>query len=164
MRAFAFLALLFVVAANAHAAEISGVPFLKQETLQCGPAALSSVFSFYGAPMDQADIGKAVYSEKLKGTLVSDLENFARARGFKTTLGQGTIETLKGFVDAGKPVIVPVDLGFWLVSKPHYLLVFGYGESGFIAHSGDEASELYNYSTFQRLWDKTGRTFLVVFP
>lgn len=163
LRAIFVLTLLWV-ATTAHAAEISGVPFVKQETLQCGPAALSSVFAFYGAPMDQDAISEAVYSDKLKGTLISDLENFAQARGFKTTLGQGTVEELKRFVDEGKPVIVPVDMGIWLISKPHYLLVLGYGEAGFTAHSGYEASEFYPYSTFQRLWDKTGRTFLVVFP
>jgi len=163
MRLFAFASLLFVVTTG-YAAEINGVPFVKQESLMCGPAALASVFMFYGFPTGQDVIAKAVYSDKLKGTLVSDLENFAISKNFKTILGQGTIGQLKQFIDEGKPVIVPVDMGIWLISKPHYLLVFGHGESGFIAHSGYEPSKLYHYSTFQRLWDKTGRTFLVVFP
>jgi ABC-type bacteriocin/lantibiotic exporter with double-glycine peptidase domain len=159
------LIFLFLFAAvNAPAAEIHGVPFVKQDTLQCGPASLASVLLFYGDNIDQYTIGKEIYSDKLKGTLITDLENFARKRGFQTLLAQGTIGELKQFVDKGRPVIVLVDLGVWLVSKPHYLVIAGYTESGFIVHSGYEASNLYGYNRFQRVWDKTGRAFLVVHP
>lgn len=163
MRLLAF-AFLFVIVTGSHAAEISGVPFVKQEPLKCGPAALASLFLFYGVPIEAEVIAKAVYSEKLKGTLLPDLENFARGRNFRTILGRGTVARLKQSLDDGKPVIVPVDLGFWLILKPHYLLVYGYDESGFIAHSGDEPSRKFSYATFQRLWDKTGQAFLVVYP
>jgi len=143
---------------------INGVPFVKQEPLKCGPAALASVLLFYGYPASADDIAAEVYSGKLRGTLISDLENYARSRNFKTAIGQGTVDQLKQYLDSGKPVIVAVDTGFWRISKPHYLLVYGYGESGFVAHSGTDPSQIYSYSKFQRLWNKTGCTFLVVFP
>ncbi|OPY15424.1 MAG: Peptidase C39 family protein [Syntrophus sp. PtaU1.Bin005] len=156
MRLLSLASLLLIV--------INGVPFVKQEPLKCGPAALASVLMFYGHPESADDIATEVYSAKLRGTLISDMENFARSRNFKTALGQGTVDQLKQYLDAGKPVIVAVDTGFWRISKPHYLLVYGYGESGIVAHSGTEPSQIYSYSKFQRLWNKTGCTFLVVFP
>ena len=158
------LASFLLITTYGYAAEISGVPFVKQGHRMCGPAALSSVFMFYGSPIAQDAVAKAVYSDKLKGTLISDLENYALSKHFKTILGQGTVGQLKRFIDEGKPVIIAVDMGFWLVSQPHYLLVFGYTESGFVAHNGDESYKLYHYSTFQRQWDKTGCAFLVVYP
>lgn len=164
MRFPAFASLLLLITTASYAADIGGVPFVKQERGLCGPAALSSVMTYYGTAVGQDVIAKVVYSEKLKGTLISDLENYARSRHFKTTLGQGTIERLKQFIDQGKPVIVPVDMGFWIISQPHYLLVFGYNAEGVLAHTGDEPSQIISYSVLERQWNKTGRTFLAVYP
>ena len=163
MRLLSIVSIL-LLATNGFAAEISGLPFVKQETRMCGPAALSSVMTFYGDPAAQDEIAKTVYSEKLKGSLISDLENYARSRHFKTSLGRGTIEQLKQSIDQGRPVIIPVDMGFWIVSQPHYLLVFGYTESAFIAHTGNEPSQAISYKTFKRQWEKAGCAFLVVYP
>ena len=49
--------ILLVIAAllwgSAEAAEIEGVPFVKQASNFCGPASLESVMAFYGAPAGQ---------------------------------------------------------------------------------------------------------------
>jgi hypothetical protein len=74
----ALLVLTLLFAGNANAIEIEGVPFVKQETRFCGPAAHSSVMAYYGLPIDQQRIGKAVYSEKIKGSMITDLEDYAR--------------------------------------------------------------------------------------
>lgn len=156
------LLLLILVSAHATSFVISGVPFVRQDTQYCGPAALSSVMSYHGTALDQQEIAKATYSAKLKGSLISDLENFARNRGFETVLAQGSLETIKGFVDRQKPVIALVDLGSWVVSRPHYLVIIGYTAEGFLAHTGYEASQLFTYEKFTRIWEKIGATYLVV--
>jgi ABC-type bacteriocin/lantibiotic exporter with double-glycine peptidase domain len=156
------ITLIILLSASAGAFQIDGVPFVKQDTHYCGPASLASVMAYYGFSCDQQTIARAVYTEKLKGALITDLENYARANGFHTELRQGTIDDIKTFLDQKKPVIVLVDLGFWIFSKPHYLVVAGYDEKGLIAHTGYEASKLFPYSTFKKIWQKKGSAYLVI--
>jgi len=155
--------LLILISAQATSVMISGVPFIRQDTNFCGPAALASVMSYYGDTIDQQAIGAATYDAKLQGSLISDLENFARSRGFETTADRGSVERVKEFLRQKKPVIVLVDLGWWFVSRAHYLVIIGYTGEGFIAHSGYEASKLYDYEKFTKLWKKIGSTYLVVY-
>lgn len=136
---------------------------MKQEREQCGPASLASVFSYYGVSVPPDAIGKSTYNRKLKGSLITDLENFARRSGFQTESGQGTVEQLKESIRQNKPVIVLVDLGFWVTSRPHYLVLFGYTPEGFIAHNGERPSQLYGYADFRKMWEKIGSTYLLVY-
>ncbi|HOD35404.1 MAG TPA: C39 family peptidase [Syntrophales bacterium] len=156
--------LLFILIASTAATHIiEGVPFVKQDSQYCGPASLSSILSFYGDTVDQKTIGQDTYCEKFKGALITDLENFARKRGFKTRSGRGTLEDIRSAVSGGTPVIVLVDRGFWMVSRTHYLVIFGYDDGGFIAHNGYRASQRFPYPEFQKLWTKAGSTYLLVY-
>jgi hypothetical protein len=119
--------------------------------------------SFHGVSIPPETIGESTFSEKLRGVLITDLENFARRSAFQTESGQGTVERLKDFISSKRPVIVLVDLGFWLVTKPHYIVVFGYTEEGFVAHDGEHASQLYPYDQFKEIWAKMGRPYLLVY-
>jgi hypothetical protein len=149
---------------RAEAAELEGVPFVRQASNFCGPASLSSVMAYWKVPEDQDAIARTVYCQGLKGSLVTDLENYARLKGFKTKLAQGGIEDLKAFIDEGKPVIVLVDMGFWVLSKPHYLVVTGYTEDGIIAHTGYEPSRHVGSEEFSKIWKKKGSVYLVIYP
>ena len=155
--------LLILLASNALAFEIEGVPFIRQDSQFCGPASLASVMTFYGSPADQKTIGAAVYSEKLQGALITDLEKYARQKGFETKSGRGTVEELKTELDRMRPVIVLVDLGFWVVSKPHYLVVIGYDDAGFTAHDGYTPRNHYPYARFSEIWKKMGNAYLLVY-
>jgi predicted double-glycine peptidase len=155
--------LLILLASNALALEIEGVPFIRQDSQFCGPASLASVMTFYGVHEDQKKIGAAVYSEKLQGALITDLERYARQEGFETKSGQGTVEGLKTEMDRGRPVIVLVDLGFWVVSKPHYLVVIGYDDDGFTAHDGYTPANRYPYARFSEIWGKMGNAYLLLY-
>jgi ABC-type bacteriocin/lantibiotic exporter with double-glycine peptidase domain len=142
---------------------IPGVPFVKQETQYCGPASLASVLCFYGDPVDQHVIGKAVFMEKIKGSLITDLQDYAKGRGFEAKIGCGTPEDIKRFILQDRPVIVLVDFGFWVISRPHYLVVYGFNEEGFIAHDGFQASKTFHYEKFQDIWKKSGSSYLLVY-
>jgi len=152
-----------LLASNALAFEIEGVPFIQQDSQFCGPAALASVMTYYGAPVDQKIIGSRVYSEKLQGALITDLEIYARDAGFETNSGRGTVEGLKAEIDQRHPVIVLVDRGFWVLSRAHYLVVFGYDDEGFTAHNGFSASMRYRYDEFREVWDKMGNAYLLIY-
>lgn len=143
--------------------QIEGVPFVKQKTDFCGPASMSSVFAFYDLNIPQEEIGNVVYNEKLKGALITDLEDFAKKQGFKTVLKSSDMDEIKNFLDEKKPVIALVDLGFWVISKPHYIVIFGYNDEGFIAHTGYEASKLIKYGEFEKIWKRLGNTILLIY-
>jgi len=157
-----FTALLCLLFADAGACQIDGVPFVKQETHYCGPASVASVMAYYGSDIGQQAIAQSVYSDKLRGALITDLENYARSRGFQTESKTGTLQDIRNFLQQKKPVIVLVDLGFWLFSQPHYLVVNGYNENGFTAHTGYEASKLFPYDYFRKVWSKKGDAYLVL--
>ena len=157
------LLLLILITAQATSVVIDGVPFIRQDTNFCGPAALASVMSYYGESIDQQTIGEATYNSKLKGCLLSDLENFARTRGYETIADRGTVDKIKNFLHRENPVIVLVDLGRWFISRPHYLVIIGYTDEGFITHSGYKASQLFEYERFTKLWRKIGNPYLVVY-
>lgn len=154
--------LIGLLAAPLQAAEIDGVPFIRQGQGTCGPAALASVMAYYGVPIDLMTIAKATYTPELKGAIFADLENFARARGFHTEFKQGDLNAIKDSIERGRPVIVLVDLGFWVVSRPHYLVVTAYDDNGFTAHSGYRPAEHFSYRRFERLWKRKGSTYLIV--
>ena len=155
--------LLILLASNALALEIEGVPFVKQDSQFCGPASLASVMTFHGFPVDQKTIGAAVYSEKLQGALITDLERYARQKGFETKSGRGTAAEIKAEIDRKRPVIVLVDLGFWVLSKPHYLVVFGYDDEGFTAHDGYTPNNRYPYDRFGAIWGRMGNAYLLLY-
>jgi ABC-type bacteriocin/lantibiotic exporter with double-glycine peptidase domain len=147
-----------------QAAEIVGVPFILQGPGTCGPAALASVMAYYGEPIDLKTISTDTYTPEVKGAIFADLENFARERGFCTEFKQGDPGTIKEAIERRRPVIVLVDLGFWVISRPHYLVVTGYDEHGFTAHCGYRAAEHFSYRRFERLWKHKGSTYLIIWP
>jgi ABC-type bacteriocin/lantibiotic exporter with double-glycine peptidase domain len=155
--------IIVTLAVNAFAFQIEGVPFVKQEGQECGPAALASVLSFYGVAVQVDSISEATYNQKLRGSLITDLEDFAHRLGFQTVSSQGTVEKIKVFIHRQRPVIVLVDLGFWIRSRPHYLVLYGYNKDGFIAHDGVKASRIYAYSDFEKMWGKLGCPYLLVY-
>jgi ABC-type bacteriocin/lantibiotic exporter with double-glycine peptidase domain len=156
------LLLISLISADPGSYEIAGVPFVKQETHFCGPASLASVLTYYGLDQDQGVIAKSVYTEKLGGALVTDLQNYAQGKGLQTQLGQGTSDEIKNFLKEKRPVIVLVDFGFWVFSQPHYLVITGFNDSGFIAHTGYQASKLFGYAEFEKIWKKKGSVYLLV--
>ncbi|ABC78991.1 C39 family peptidase [Syntrophus aciditrophicus] len=149
---------------SGYALEIQGVPFVRQESRYCGPASLAAVMTFHGKLINQQTIGRSIYSEKLQGALITDLENFAREKGFATLLNTGTPDELKGFLEQGRPVIVLVDAGVLWLPRFHYLVLIGYTDSGFIAHTGYKPSASHSYPQFEKIWKKAGKTFLLIYP
>ncbi len=161
VRNIVFLILIFTFTVKSQ--EILNVPFVKQKDEFCGPAALSSVFQYYGLNITQDEIGKDVYIENLKGALITDLENYAKKVDFKTDLKKSDIEEIKKYIDSKKPVIALIDTGFLFVSKPHYVVIIGYDENGFFVSDGYQPNKHYSYKDFLKMWEKLGNIILVVY-
>ncbi len=143
---------------------IENVPFVKQKDFFCGPAAMASIMRFYGRIISQEEIAKEVYSPKLKGALISDMENYAKEMGYKTETINGDLDTLISTIDEGVPAIVLVDLGKWIVSVPHYYVVYGYDKNRntFLLNTGFESNQEMSFSKLDNEWGKMNRLMLVI--
>jgi ABC-type bacteriocin/lantibiotic exporter with double-glycine peptidase domain len=143
---------------------IAGVPFVKQKDDFCGPAAMASVLEYYGKHTSQEEIAGKVYTPKLEGALISDMENFARDNGFQVETINGSIDKLEDTINEGVPVIVLVDIGKWKVSVPHYYVVYGYdkAEEVFILHTGDKSGQVIKFDKLDSEWEKMNRLMLVI--
>lgn len=143
-------------------AVLLGVPFYPDKTDQCGPSALASVLAFWGRGAEPRELRREIYLDKLGGSLPLDLAIAARRRGLAAEMSSGTVETLKGHLDGGRPVVAFVNLGWSFMPIGHFLVVTGYDERGFYAHSGLKKDSFMPYGRFLRQWNRTGRWALVV--
>jgi ABC-type bacteriocin/lantibiotic exporter with double-glycine peptidase domain len=140
------------------------VPFVKQKDKFCGPAAMASVLEYYGDDVAQDEIAENVYTPKLDGALISDMENFARDSGYRAETINGDIGLLEAEIDKGVPVILLVEKGKWMVSVPHYYVAYGYDpeEKYVIVHTGYESGVSIPFDRLDGEWEKMNRLMLVI--
>ena len=141
---------------------ITGVPFLPQEDDTCGPSSLAMVLRFLGQDVDAREIVRETRTGGLKGTLITDLTEAARRRGFAAEIADLDLPRLRERIVAGVPVILLVDLGIWTWSRPHYLVAYGWTPEGVVAHSGREQGKVIPFSTLDAQWAKMGRLAIIV--
>ncbi|WP_161807405.1 cysteine peptidase family C39 domain-containing protein [Geoalkalibacter ferrihydriticus] len=126
----------------------------------CGPAALASLLAHRGRDIPLEQIEGYVYDERLGGSLLADMQNFAQGQGLETRTGRGDIALLRRMVDAGRPVAVLVEMGFGPLRRPHYLVVFGYDAERFLVHDGRTAGLFMASEELQRRWETMNRLYL----
>ncbi len=149
---------------------IEKVPFEKQGAYQCGPAALAGVLDYWGAHAKTGRIARGMVSKSAGGVLGIDLVVYAQKHGFKAKEYTGSIEDLRSKIDAGFPVIVKVDYGFWVYERNHFLTVVGYynGDNGkpggLIVHDGYTPFARVPEKKFMEQWKKTGYWALLITP
>lgn len=140
---------------------IEGVPFYAQEgRYDCGPAALASLLGQRGESVSLEEIRAATYTPSLQGSLLPDLENYARSLGFGTRSGRGDLALLREAIDADTPVLIPLEMGRWTLTRPHYVVVYGYTGSGFFVHVGNYERMTIAAEDLERRWQKLNRLYL----
>jgi ABC-type bacteriocin/lantibiotic exporter with double-glycine peptidase domain len=148
--------------AASGATVIPGVPFLPQEEDTCGPSSLAMLLGFLGEDVKTAEIVRETKTAGLRGTLITDLAMAARRRGFEAEVVDIDLARLRERISEGIPVILLVDLGTWVFTRPHYMLVFGMTAEGVVAHSGREEGKVIPLSTLDAQWAKMGRLAIIV--
>lgn len=145
---------------------IEQVPFYEQGEGSCGPAALASVLGYWGRPQPIEQIRAAVYSPRLRGSLPMDLERHARASGMRVFSASGTLDALRVAVRSDEPVICLLDLGFWVFSQPHYVVVIGFDDARqtLAVHDGVTPGRIMAAAAFDRAWSRAGRWMMVIRP
>jgi ABC-type bacteriocin/lantibiotic exporter with double-glycine peptidase domain len=142
---------------------VENVPYYRQAgSYDCGPAALASLLAHRGRTMVPERIAGEVASPALRGSLLPDLENYARRQGFATRSGRGDLELLRQAIGEGRPVLIPLEMGIRPVSSPHYVVVFGYDEGGFLVHAGDKEAVFIATGELDRRWAVLNRLFLLI--
>jgi len=140
---------------------VPNVPYRAQQARDdCGPAALASLMSFRGKDIPVEEITRDVYTPELEGSLLADMENYARRQGFEARTGQGTTDLLRSRIEAGCPVIVLIDTGLWVATRPHYIVVYGFDEDSFLVHAGTEKGVLIRADDLLARWQKMSRLYL----
>jgi tetratricopeptide (TPR) repeat protein len=154
------------LAQNPESGILIDAPFVRQEKAYCGPAALASVFAFWGKPQSQEKIAQAIFSNDLKGVLNIDLERYAKDNGFWAKAYTADIEELKDRLKTGMPVIVMQKLRPFVLNRYHYTVVVGFDESKkiFIEHTGQQANAVRSYNGFKRNWYQAGNWMLEIMP
>ncbi len=150
-------------------AYIEAVPFFPDHTRMCGPSVLASLTGFYKSQKGAGSyesIAKAIYFEKLGGTLSMDMLIYARESGFEATLYSGGLDDLKEKLKAGRPLILFINLGLDIYPVGHYIVAVGYSESkkAVIARSGVDKDKVFGYAELKRAWKKTGYSTIYITP
>ncbi len=146
--------------------KIDGVPFYPQRDYYCGPASLASIINYWGGNVTQDEVGERVFRKGLRGSLSIDLLIYAREKGFDADVIKGDIDSLKHEIAKDHPVLVFLNLGFKLLPRWHYLVVYGYDDrkGEVITHSGITEVKRFRYRDFMKKWSATDYWGLVITP
>ncbi|MCM2264887.1 MAG: cysteine peptidase family C39 domain-containing protein [Desulfuromonadales bacterium] len=141
---------------------IPGVPeFQAQERGDdCAGVALASLLGHAGIVVNPAAIDAVVYEPRLGGALLPDLEKYAVEVGAKPNSGRGSLDDLRRLLRAGHPVLAPIDLGWGLWRRPHYVVLYGVGEGEFLMHMRQGETYTMPAAEFERRWSGMGRLYL----
>ena len=136
--------------------EIAAVPFVPQDELYCGPAALATALTWSGAAVSQAELAPAVFTPGRAGTLQQDMLSAARRHG-RLAVAVADFGALLAERAAGHPVVVLQNLGLAVAPQWHYAVAVGYDRLAgeLVLRSGLEARRRVSFATFERTCDRT---------
>lgn len=150
-----------------HGIELSATPFFPQQEYQCGPAALATVLSAAGTDTRPDALVEQVYIPGRKGTLQPELLAATRRAGRIPYRIEPNLEALRMELQAGRPVLVMLNLGIPALPVWHYAVVIGMDPDSdtVILRSGTQRREHMPAHRFLQSWtwaDKWG--FVVLRP
>lgn len=140
------------------------VPFIAQEDAYCGPSALAMVLAQQNKSVSVPLLAQEMLLPAREGALQAELKASARRQGYLAYETDPTLLALLTEVNAGRPVIVLLNLSFNWYPKWHYAVVTGYDLSRqeIIVHSGAQANQHWSLTQFDNLWQRSGRWGLLV--
>ena len=138
------------------------VPFVAQKPNFCGPAALAMIANYYGYRVTQDDIAGAIYLPEVRGTLTTELADYAHQFNFWARQYRGSENDLREKLAAGVPLIVLGRFGnHW-----HYFVVLDVDDfqQTLTVHSDTRANVQFPQDEFRRFWDHADRWTLLICP
>jgi hypothetical protein len=144
--------------------ELTEVPFHEQEVGHCGPASLLSVLEHSGVATDYQALVDRVFVPGLSGSLQAEMIATARDLGRVAYLLPPDVKAVLAEVEAGRPVLVLLNLGVPSSPRWHYAVGVGFDvpENRLLLRSGDQPRRLVRAPTWLRRWEWAGRWALVL--
>ena len=147
---------------------ISGVSFVKQEKMWCGPASLTMVLNYWGDPVNQSEVGSTVDPEHM-GTHSEGLISFLESRGYvvydfnrdSLEYRSSAMDELKIWVSHDYPIVVS-QWTYFSGKSGHYRVVVGYDAQSIFVKDPNSGSISFSIETFLELWDKNNEYGLIV--
>ena len=152
------------MAPAAEPVELAEVPFHPQEAHHCGPASLLSQLEASGVAADYDAVVDKVYVPGLEGSLQVEMLAAARSFGRVAYTLPSEPEAVLAEIDAGRPVLVLLNLRLPKAPVWHYALVVGFDpdHNRIVLHSGREAWSRQRAPAWLRRWDWAGRWAMVL--
>jgi ABC-type bacteriocin/lantibiotic exporter with double-glycine peptidase domain len=141
-------------------------PFVYQVNNNCGPAALSMVFGYWGRKADQHELAARYAPFPEKGLSGAELKELATAYGFSAYSFSGKPDELREQLRSGRPVIVALHAS-GLLKLNHFVLVVGWDSSSrewIVQDPAGRAYQRYAAADFDQRWRKLGNWALLVVP
>jgi len=126
----------------------------------CGSVALASLLTHAGFQVPVATIDQYIFDPIIGGSLLPMMENFVIDLGAKPQTGRGDLKFLRTRIVAGKPVLLPIDLGWGAWRRAHYVVVFGFGPENFLLHERQGKTVIMKAAELKQRWQKMGFLFL----
>jgi predicted double-glycine peptidase len=138
------------------------VPFVAQSELLCGGAAVSMVMRYWGQAQVYAEDFASLVDERAGGVAVGALARAVEERGWRAQTFAATAVDAQAHIGEGRPLIALIE------ERPgrlHYVVVVAWTPAAVVFH--DPAVNPFrtlDAATFDRRWQVTGRTTLLVLP
>lgn len=144
--------------------ELVDTPFFPQDSYQCGPAALATVLSASGVPVDPDALVPEVYLPGRKGSLQIEMQASPRRHDRMSYQLDPDLAAITAELDAGRPVLVLHNYGLPFWPRWHYAVVIGYDpmRQKVMLRSGTTEREVQSAASFMRAWDNADRWAVVV--
>ncbi len=142
----------------------AAVPFIPQQEETCGPTSVAMLLRQHGRPADVDELVRETRTAGLRGTLITDLAAAARRRGLAAEVAELDLAGLRRRLLAAEPVVLLLDLGTRLWSRPHYVVAFAATPEGARAHSGRTPGVLIPWERLERQWALMGHLAIVAGP
>jgi ABC-type bacteriocin/lantibiotic exporter with double-glycine peptidase domain len=146
---------------------VHDVPLIRQKAKDCGPAALSSVLTYWGEPTSAHEVRAALGRPQTERLKAGELREYARQRGFLAFAFYGSWSDIKHELENGRPVVVGV-------AKPygkdralaHYEVVVGLNatKQQILLMDPADGWRKNTLTGFESEWAPTKHITLVVFP
>ncbi len=158
-----------VLPSAAHRPElhlIPDVPPVAQESYQCGPASLESVFHRWGENRSAHAIAPELMLPGERGVLNFMLARYARDRGYWTEVHHAGEGDLKSWIRRDIPPIVMLRVGPRLVPDYHFVVLRGFDDKEKIYYANIGKGETYaiRYRDFHERWMDAHAWVLIVCP
>ena len=105
--------------------ELVDTPFFPQQAYRCGPAALATLLTQSGLPVEPDRLAPEVYLPGRRGSLQLELMAASRRHGRIPYPVASSLEALSDELRAGRPVLVLQNLGLEKLPVWHYAVVIG---------------------------------------